>query len=130
MPSELQGPWRRRAPFALANHVHHDLMMQVKEVVAESEVSSSVATGVGQVPALLIGGSATFSVTLNRTMPAGYAATAFVGDQGNGLLGNIAITAYAVADSTHVSVTVKNNGLLTLSGATVVVLAVAAAITA
>lgn len=82
-----------------------------------------VTAGTAAVPSLGINASAVVQVTLSAAMTStDYNPTAVLTGSLQ-LLGALEITATTVATTSRVDVTVKNTGLLTLSGATVLVIA-------
>lgn len=111
--------------FAARNHGHSEIQQSIRMVEELAATPPAVSGGSAAVPALGIGGSTTVAVTINPAMPdASYDATAFIGNPGVGVLSSIAVTGYTVVSNSRVDVTVKNNGLILLTGATVLVLAV------
>lgn len=94
------------------------------------QAAVEMASGRSLVPALGPGATTVVSVELKPAMPStAYQAAAFITTSGAGglnLLGNLEVQNVAVVDSNHVTVTVKNTGLLSLSGAYAVAIAVKA----
>lgn len=81
----------------------------------------TLGMGSATVPALTGSGSTNIDVSIAPAMPSGAygAAACLVGT--SALLANLSVTAVAVIDADTVRVTIHNAGLLTLSGAAVVV---------
>lgn len=84
----------------------------------------AMSAGTAGVPSLLVGASATVSVTLVAAMAdTSYTPVSALTAQGVGVLANLSITSTTVVSTTRVDVVVKNNGLVTLTGAIVLVIA-------
>jgi len=82
-----------------------------------------LASGYALTPNILASASANVAVDLDTTMSGtSYEASAVLAGASS-LLGSLAITSVAITDTNTVTVTVQNNGLLALAGATVVVTA-------
>lgn len=90
--------------------------------------ATRTAAGKADVPTLGATASTTISVEIKPPMPdTGYSASAFITTASIGglnLLGTLEVQQTTVVDASHVSVKVKNTGLLQLAGAIVNVLAV------
>lgn len=86
--------------------------------------ASAQAIGVAAVPTLLLGGSTTVAVTLQPAMPS-TSYTAYANKFAAVSLLNLVINSVTIVDEETVNVNVSNTGLVTLSGASVMVHAVA-----
>lgn len=83
----------------------------------------TLAAGYALTPNILASASANVAVDLDTTMSGtGYEASAVLAGASS-LLGSLAITAVSITDANTVTVTVQNNGILALAGATVIVTA-------
>lgn len=83
----------------------------------------TLAVGYAVVPSLVVSASATVTVPMVPALPdAGYSVAVALAGSAQ-LLGALAILGHTVVDADTVEVTVQNNGLLTLGGATVLVTA-------
>lgn len=83
----------------------------------------TLAMGYALTPTILASASANVAVDLDTTMSGtSYEASAVLAGSAS-LLADLAITAVTITDNNTVTVTVQNNGLVSLSGATVIVTA-------
>lgn len=98
-------------------------MTSLAEFVRDHAPAPALAVGYGSTPNILVGASATVTVPMVPALPdAGYnVAVALAGSAQ--LLGSLQILGHTVVSASAVDVTVKNNGLLALAGATVLVTA-------
>lgn len=100
---------------------------QFPNLYIDSSVLENVVVlgaGVATVPSLIGGASTTVSVTLSPSMPdTSYQKVAIL-TGGASLLATLSITSTAIVDEDTVNVTVQNTGLVTLAGATVLVMAI------
>ena len=87
-------------------------------------VASMQSIGVAAVPTLLLGGSTTVTVTLQPAMPSS-SYTAYASKFASVSLVDLQINSVTIVDEDTVDVAVSNTGLVTLSGASVMVHAVA-----
>lgn len=92
---------------------------------AIAAIEPVMAAGIESIPSLIAGAQTNVNVTLVPAMSgtAYSAAPVLVG--GAQLLGSLSVLSHTVVDEDTVTVTVKNNGLVTLAGAQVLVTAVA-----
>lgn len=99
--------------------------MNVSAIMASQTV---LAGGQASIPAMTAGQTRVVRVTLKPSLPdVSYSPTGFVTSSGVGglnLLGSIEVQGVAIVDRSNVDVTVKNTGLLSLSGAYANVIAV------
>lgn len=83
----------------------------------------TLAAGYALTPTILASASANVAVDLDTTMSGtGYEASAVLAGAAS-LLGSLAITGVSITDNNTVTVTVQNNGVVSLAGATVIVAA-------
>lgn len=83
----------------------------------------TLAAGYALTPTILASASANVAVNLDTAMSGtSYEVTAVLAGAAS-LLGSLAITAVAITDADTVTVTVQNNGIVSLAGATVIVCA-------
>jgi len=100
-----------------------DLQDDVTTLETAAANGSMRSVGVSPVPTLVLNQSATVAVQLNPAMPdASYSAYAFL--FAGVSIANLAINSVTVVDADTVNVVVQNNGLVTLTGANVMVHAV------
>lgn len=106
--------WHGR--YSRANHNHNGLYQEVGR--------PTLSAGSAAVPTLLGSASAVVAVTLKLGMGStDYQAVPVLTGAAN-LLGSLSITATSIVSGTAVNVTVQNTGLLSLTGATVLVVAI------
>lgn len=98
-----------------------DLVTEIGNTVL---ASNAQAMGVAVVPALTASGSTTVQVTVGPPLPDTSYAPAAVLIGGASLLGSLSITSTTAVSTTRVDVVVQNTGLLTISGASVLVIAI------
>lgn len=100
-----------------------DLESYVASAVAAAVPTPALAVGYAVTPNLIVGASATVSVPMVPPLPdAGYNVAVALSGSAQ-LLGALQILNVSVVSASAVDVVVKNNGLLTLGGATVLVTA-------
>lgn len=93
------------------------------EYIRDNAPQAALAVGYGVVPSLLVGASATVTVPMVPSLPdAGYSVAMALAGSAQ-LLGALQILGHTVVSASAVDVSVRNNGLLTLGGATVLVTA-------
>lgn len=94
-------------------------------VAAIAAIEATVSLGVANVPALGASQEEDVVVVLATSMPDDtYSVAPVLSGSGN-LLSALTIVSYAIEDETQVTVRVRNNGLISLGGAKVIVLAAA-----
>jgi hypothetical protein len=94
------------------------------QMLLDAPHAETISLGVGSVPTLLGSAQATINVTLKPAFAdTNYVATAIVTGAVN-LLASLSVVSTSIVNATTVSVVVRNTGLLSLSGASILVAAV------
>lgn len=107
-------------------HTGYVRLMQLANYVPRSEYNPKkpqISAGSASVPSLGLGASTVVPVTLMLGMGTTSFQAVAVLSGSQQLLGGLEITATAVVSATVINVTVRNTGLITLAGATVLVIA-------
>lgn len=85
-------------------------------------IPAALAAGQAAVPSLILNAQATVQVTVKPTLPGAYNPVAFTSG-GLSILANLSVVSVTAVSGSRVDVTVKNVGVATIAGATVVVIA-------